>query len=105
MSACLDKSSVPQFARSYAKAVAGQTQSFAFNTTTRVATLIYTIKPTCTQPTILFASTTWMYPAGYHVALQPATAATWQPEGPDHVIVTHTAPVQPITLTVTITPV
>eukprot|EP00047_Mylnosiga_fluctuans_P012814 m.27931 g.27931 ORF g.27931 m.27931 type:complete len:502 (-) comp4477_c0_seq1:131-1636(-) len=104
MADCLDRSQPPQYARTYAKAVAGKTQSFVFNSTTRIAVLNYDINPNCRQPTILFASTTWIYPKGFSVELSPSNIATWTLQGPDHIIVTHTTPVIGGALAVTITP-
>ena len=43
MTACLNTDSVRTFSRSYAKAVAGKTQAFSFNATTRALTLQYLI--------------------------------------------------------------
>lgn len=98
----LNEAQVALYARTYAPAVAGTTQRFVFNITTGAAELVYTIKPRCTQPTIIYLSEQWHYPRGFTVALSPPAAAAWQHVSTNYIHITHTPPVAPVNLTVTI---
>lgn len=104
MTACLDTKQVAVWARVYAKAVAGTTHSFAFNASTRVAVLQYVINPVCALPTVLFASERWTYTDGFDVEIEPAALAQWSGAYRDHVVITHTAPVRAVSVTVTVRP-
>lgn len=103
INACLNVPEVKVWSRTYAKAVAGVTQSFSFNSTTKVAELKYTSKPDCSLPTVLFASESWIYDNGFNVEVSPQEFATWRYQEPDHVEVFVSSP-QPVKVTVTITP-
>ena len=104
MKASLDPTAPIAWARPYAKAVAGHTINFSFNSSSHVATLVYTINPTCSQPTIIFVSSMWIYTTGLEVVVFPDTAASWAMEGPDHIAILHTAPIRGLNITVHITP-
>lgn len=101
MAACLNTDAVMQWSRTYAKAVAGFTHSFRFNVSTLSAELVYTINPRCVQPTVIFVSQSWVYRAGITVTISPGHAATWAMIG-DHIVVTHSEPVLPVNVTVTV---
>jgi endoglycosylceramidase len=103
MDACLNVAEVKTWARTYAKAVAGHTNYFRYNSTTRVAELNYISKPGCKLPTVLFVSEKWIYTSGFTVQVTPDTVA-WEHQEPDHIVITHHS-LQPTNITVTVTPV
>ena len=108
MDACLDRSQPPSWARTYAKAVAGKTTLFKFNTSTRVALLTYLLSDDGSgTATELFLSTRWNYPKGYSVVLSPAGLATWKNRDgdSDHVLIMQNPDAGAVELTVVITPI
>lgn len=102
MNACLNVPEVKTWARTYAQAVAGVTESFSYNSTTRVAELKYISKPSCLLPTVIFVSETWIYPSGYKVEVTPSDAVTVSYE-PNQVII-RVRELKPTVVTVTINP-
>lgn len=103
MTACLNVPEVMTWSRTYAQAVAGVTESFQYNSTTRVAELKYLSKPTCLLPTDIFVSEKWIYPTGYKVDVVPADSVSVSYE-PNHILV-HVHSLKPTVVTVTINPV
>jgi endoglycosylceramidase len=87
MSKCLNIQEVKVWARTYAKAVAGRTTSFVFNSTTRESELNFVSDPDCEMPTVLFASEKWIYTSGFEVKVSPAESVTWEYFYPDHIVV------------------
>jgi hypothetical protein len=71
--------------------------------TERVARLVYTIRPACQQPTVVFVSERYHYPHGLTVAIDPVPAASWA-HTPNFVTITHTQPVRAINVTIVIAP-
>jgi endoglycosylceramidase len=104
MDACLDRSAVPTWARTYPKAVAGSINSFTFNATTLLFTLSYEVDPACQLPTVVFASETWNYHNGFTVTIDPPSAAVYNYFPPDHAVITHISPVARRNITITLTP-
>jgi hypothetical protein len=66
---CLNIDSVKTFARTYPKAVAGESLNFTFNATTLEANLIYKPNPNCKLPTEIFLSETYHYLNGFEVEI------------------------------------
>ena len=77
---------------------------FQFNSTSLIATLTYEIDPSITEPSVIFASTTFNYPTGFDVSISPKDKATWSVQDNDHIIISHTSPVTKSVITVTVTP-
>lgn len=100
---CLNTDEVKIWSRTYAKAVAGITNSFQYNSTTKIAELNYLSNPNCTEPTIIFVSEKWIYTNGFEVVVTPEDKVQWTSPYPDHIIVTTTSK-SPINITVLITP-
>lgn len=77
-------------ARTYPQAVAGNTKSFKFDTTTGEFELVYTLtNPVIKAPTIIFAHQTLNYPSGMKVTITPPGAADWKMENKNRLEVTH----------------
>jgi endoglycosylceramidase len=104
MSTCLNIPEVKTWARTYAKAVAGVTEYFWFNSTTRNAELKYTSNPNCELPTVIFVSEDWIYPDGFSVSVNSSKEVSWEYSKPNHIIVTATGS-EPVNVTVSITPI
>jgi hypothetical protein len=66
---CINVSEVKIYARTYPKAVAGQTISFSYNEETLDAVLEYIPDPECKLPTEIYFSETWHYTEGYTVEI------------------------------------
>jgi endoglycosylceramidase len=104
MEACLNVAEVKTWARTYAKAVAGVTESFQFNSTSREAELKYLSNPLCSEPTVLFVSEKWIYDtSGFDVHVAPSEYVTWKYVSPDHIEVYSSSTVA-IHVTVSISP-
>jgi endoglycosylceramidase len=107
MQACLNVPEVKVWARTYAKAVAGTTSSFSFNSSSREASLRFRSSPSCAEPTVLFASEQWTYPQGLTVHVSPAGMVAWEfgEGGKDrsHIVVTVSSS-EPVDVTVDISP-
>jgi hypothetical protein len=69
MDECLNLDSVRNFARTYPKAVAGESLNFTFNATTLEANLIYKPNPNCKLPTEIFLSEKYLYINGFDVEI------------------------------------
>ena len=90
------------WARTFAKAVAGRTNYFWFNSTTRVAELSYLSNPAIQSPTVVFVSERWINVDGYTVRVTPALVQ-WTYSN-DHVVITHPGLLVPTNVTVYIVP-
>lgn len=66
---CLNLPLVKLYARTYPRAVAGDTVEFLFNTTTFNSSLEYKPKKSCQLPTVIFASTKWIYTSGFEIEI------------------------------------
>ena len=104
MKTCLNVPEVKTWARTYAKAVAGYTEHFWFNSTSRLSELKYLSNPKCTQPTVIYVSEDWIYTNGFSVSVEPAEFVSWTYDSRNHITVTTTA-AHPITIIVGIKPV
>jgi Glycoside hydrolase family 5 C-terminal domain len=71
---CLNLDSVRTFARTYPKAVAGESLNFTYNATTLDANLIYKPNPDCKLPTEIFLSEKYLYVNGFNVEINPKEA-------------------------------
>ena len=101
--ACMNVPEVKTWSRTYAKAVAGRTNYFRYNSTTRIAELNYLSKPASKLPTVIFISETWIYTTGFDVVIVPVDAASWSYNEQDHIVITHHS-LKPVNITITITP-
>ena len=102
MSSCLNVDEVKKWARTYAKAVAGRTNYFYFNSSTREAELNYLSDPAVTAPTIIFLSEKWIYTSGFSVLVQPPSLQWTYSD--DHLVVYHPQNLSLINVTVSISP-
>ena len=66
---CIHVDSVKVFARTYPKAVAGESVAFSYNSTTLDAVLEYIPDPNCELPTEIFLSESWIYTDGFEVEI------------------------------------
>lgn len=66
---CLNMTLTKLYARTYPRAVAGDTVEFLFNTTTYISSLEYKPKKSCQLPTVIFASTKWIYTSGFETSI------------------------------------
>ena len=66
---CINTDQVKIYARTYPKAVAGESLAFTFNATTLDAVLEYIPDPNCKLPTEIFFSETWHYTNGIEVEI------------------------------------
>lgn len=64
---CINNGSVKSFARTYPRAVAGQTLNFTYNDTTYDASLEFVPDENCKLPTEIFVSESWIYTNGFSV--------------------------------------
>lgn len=67
---CINNETVFKYARTYPRAVAGDTVHFTYNETTGDAYLKFTPNKDCTLPTEIFASETWVYKDGFEVEIE-----------------------------------
>ena len=76
---CAVTSIVKNYARTYPRAVAGETIHFNYNDTTGDAMLKFTPNFDCELPTEIFLSETWVYKYGFEVKIQGdlASLTTW----------------------------
>lgn len=72
---CVHNSTVATFARTYPRAVAGDTIDFKYNDTTKHAMLKFKPNVECDLPTEIFVSETWVYTDGYEVEIEGELAA------------------------------
>jgi hypothetical protein len=67
-----------KLARTYPQVVAGETESFKFDTSTGEFELVYTVgSPVIKAPTIIFAQQALNYPSGLTVTVTPPGVADW----------------------------
>jgi hypothetical protein len=87
---CINNSTVSTFARTYPRAVAGDTIHFKYNDTTGDAMLKFTPNLDCNLPTEIFVSETWVYTEGYEVEIEGdfAPHTTWSSPQKDIIHVT-----------------
>ena len=87
---CVHNSTVATFARTYPRAVAGDSLEFQYNDTTGFAVLKYAPKFDCNLPTEIFASETWVYTDGFEVEIEGELApyASWSSPKKDIIHVT-----------------
>ena len=75
-------SCMTDYARTYARAVAGNATSMYYNVISKAFRLEYNVDPAIDAPTEVFASTEFHYPSGVNMSVTPPNAVT----------VTHTPP-------------
>ena len=64
---CLNLDLTKLYARTYPRAVAGDTVEFVFNATSYHSSLEYKPKKSCKLPTEIFASNKWIYTSGFDI--------------------------------------
>lgn len=67
-----------KLARTYARAVAGSTQSMSFNTTTGDFRMKFSVDTSIDAPTEIFAHYTLNYPSGIDINVFPLHSLTWE---------------------------
>jgi len=79
------------YARTYARAVAGSVSEMHFNVTTGEFLLKYNTSASCKLPTEIYLSVEFHYRNNFSVAIEPCTAASYQynPLIPNLLYVTH----------------
>jgi len=74
---CLNMTLTKLYARTYPRAVAGDTVEFVFNATTYNSSLEYKPKQSCQLPTVIFASTKWIYTSGFEIEISGDLASKY----------------------------
>lgn len=98
----LDLAEVATLSRTYAQAVAGVTQSMAFDSSSKLFTLVFAPSASITAPTEIYLNEAVHYPSGFTCTVSPASDASCTHVGPNslHVVASTGASL----LTVTISP-
>jgi len=87
---CIHVDTVKKFARTYPKAVAGESISFTYDSTTFDAELIFVPDTNCKLPTEIFLSEQWVYTDGFEVEIEgdQASLASWTKASKNHIHIT-----------------
>jgi len=90
----LNQNAVRAYSRTYAQAVAGQTQYMNFDPLTGVFQLKYIANPSIdpnTAPTSIWLGESEFYANGYRVSISPSGAATWNSPQVNYVNILHSS--------------
>lgn len=84
---CINADTVKKFARTYPKAVAGQSISFHYDSTNLEAELVFVPDINCKLPTEIYLSEQWVYTDGFEVEIEgdDASLATWTKAQKNHI--------------------